>query len=306
MFLAIFPVWAQAEICAEWALPEKVGALDKELIQEASGMAVSQQFARLYHHNDSGRGAYFYFTDLAGQRSQKVELRNVRARDLEDMSLGPCEGGTCLYFGDIGDNLEQRPQVELWLVKEREHFGPVTELWKRVVLRYPDGPQNAEALAVHPQTGDVYVASKQKAGLFTSDEMKFYRVSQAAIAGSAPERPLEWEFLGAIRMADLGSSHPMDILTSMDISPDGQRLLLLTYVAAYEIRFDLLAKPVKSQGWVAGTDYRRILLEDYASQQEAIAYATDGRAFYFNSEFNKQIDREVPLYRVSCSKSATF
>ena len=51
-------------LCEAWSKPEKIGALDTEMVDEASGLAISQVHSnRLYHINDSGDGPFFYQSD---------------------------------------------------------------------------------------------------------------------------------------------------------------------------------------------------------------------------------------------------
>lgn len=68
---------------------EILGELDPLLVGEASGLAISRQFPdRLYHHNDSGGGPYFYLTSFSGEHTQKIEIEGFddSGQDLEDMA----------------------------------------------------------------------------------------------------------------------------------------------------------------------------------------------------------------------------
>ncbi|MNT76007.1 hypothetical protein D3C72_2149590 [compost metagenome] len=91
------------------------------------------------------------------------------------------------------------------------------------------------------------------------------------------------------------------IATSMDISPDGERLLVLTYETAIEFNLSLISATSQTRTWKEGVDYKRVDLLSTASQIEAISYAADGKSFYFDSEFNPTYgDTEAPLFRVNC------
>jgi len=101
--LLFFPLRPQAaEFCTKWAAPVRAGVLDHELIEEASGLAYSSRFQRLYHVNDSGDGPYFYQSSVSGRGTRRIEVLGFEPQDVEAMGLGPCGKGTCVFIGDIG------------------------------------------------------------------------------------------------------------------------------------------------------------------------------------------------------------
>jgi hypothetical protein len=135
-----------AGLCPKWGPPETVGAIDGKLIGEASGLEASTAHrGRLYHHNDSGDDLRFFVTDTAGGATQVVNLKGPKPRDIEDMSLGPCRRGRCLYLGDIGDNPARRADVAFTIVAEKAAFAAEETPLRTVRARYPDGAHNAEA-----------------------------------------------------------------------------------------------------------------------------------------------------------------
>ena len=143
---------------------EILGELDPEFVDEASGLAISRQFPdRLYHHNDSGGGPYFYITSFSGENTQKIEIEGYddTDQDLEDMALGPCEEPTkdCIYLANIGDNFLRRESIEVLIIEEQEQFGASALPVGRVKMKYPDGAHNAEGLGVDPM-GNIYILTK--------------------------------------------------------------------------------------------------------------------------------------------------
>src|SRR5690242_12263042 len=90
-------------VCNRWSEPAKVGELDVNIINEASGIAISRNGQRLYHIND-GNFPFFHVTSLQGDATQSVKLAGFTPQDIEDMTLGPCGSAACLYIADIGDN----------------------------------------------------------------------------------------------------------------------------------------------------------------------------------------------------------
>jgi hypothetical protein len=287
------PGSAAPRVCAAWSAPEPAGAIDPA-IMEASGLAVSKAFpSRLYHHNDSGRGPKFFVTDLSGGNLRTVTMADYNDKDIEDMSMGPCDKRTCLVFGDVGDNGSSRPSVSFILMPEKETYADTETPLRIVNARYPDGAHNAEGFAIHPD-GDLYLLTKTSSGpsqifRLTRDQL---RVSDGAMqtfteVGRIDIAPL---------VGDLAAQRGAVLVTGFDIAPDGKHAVILTYAAAVEIGFDL-SKPLPPQsGWKSGEDFHRI---DIAKQPqtEAIAYAPSG-AILYDSE--KQGDAPVPLYRQTC------
>lgn len=187
-------------------------------IAESSGaarVAGTSPAAWIYTHNDSGDRARFFAVDRTCRTTGTWRLRNVTAVDWEDMAAGP--GGT-LWFGDIGDNRSSRDHVSLYRVDggSLPAGGAGASVGStRIDLRYDDGPHDAETLLVHPTDGRVWVVTKSldgEAGVYAAD-----------LGGGTLHR------VAALDL-DLGGA------TSGDISPDGTKVVIRTYLAAYEWR----------------------------------------------------------------------
>ncbi len=297
--------FARADLCVRWSDPIQAGLLDIKFLSEASGITVSKQFPnRLYHHNDSGGGPFFYLTTLSGSDTQKIEVSDMKAEDIEDMSLGPCDGDSCLFLGDTGDNTRSRANLELWLIRESETFSSSVRGWKHLKLHYPDGPHDAEALAVHPHTGDVYILTKEfDLQKFKASPSKLFRLQANKINQAQDADDIILEDVYDFDLPFLTSTFDFfgQIVTGMDISPDGSKLLVLTYQNVLEIRFELLKNNISTHAWQLGQDYQVIESPIMKAQHEAISYSPDGKSFYFDNEFNIDLDdTEAPLYRVEC------
>src|SRR3990167_7739215 len=66
---------AAAETCKTWSPAEPFGQLDIKLVNEASGLEVSDRFGdRLYHNNDSGDGLLFYVSGLKGDATRAIDV----------------------------------------------------------------------------------------------------------------------------------------------------------------------------------------------------------------------------------------
>jgi hypothetical protein len=91
------------------------------------------------------------------------------------------------------------------------------------------------------------------------------------------------------------------IPTALDIHPDGDRLLVLTYGDAFELLLDPSALRGEVQDAArlgADTPHRRVALERLP-QQESAAYTPDGLGFVYASEARALA--EVPLLEVRCA-----
>jgi len=292
------------ELCRKWDRGKYTGQLDSSIINEASGIAVSAKYpGRLYHINDSGGGPYFYTTDMSGSQTKKVKIEgfNNRRSDFEDLSLGRCASGNkCLFIADIGDNRERREYVELIVVEELEDYGSSVTPAANIKLVYPDRAHNAEGIAVHPN-GDIYILTKEgdldKMDAYPS---KLYRLSYEK-RKNAGKGPVSLEYAGEIDLPALipESSAFGQLSTSLDISPDGKRFLILTYEDAIEFNYDLAERKLKeTKDMKEGIDFNIIEL-DSLPQQESVSYLSHGSGFIYNTEYKLF---SVPLVTLRCLK----
>jgi hypothetical protein len=240
------------------------------VLDESSGLVVSRrQPGVLWTHNDSGDGPNLYAIDATGKLLATFRVAGAEAVDWEDMSSGPCiadlasagDAPVCLYLADIGDNNRRRQWLTVYVVVEPSlEAGTRTIASRSFRYRYPDGPENAEALAVLPD-GDVTIVSKGNGG-----SIGFFRLRREAIARAA----VSGEMLLAEPAGDSGIRPDGEIgrlVTSADVSPDATTLAVRTY---YEVFF---FHAVTDHDAVAWRDSgKRCFLGDAESQGEAIAY----------------------------------
>lgn len=278
--------------------PVRLADLEDRSITESSGIAASRRYPGLFWtHNDSGDAALLYAFDRQGKRRGVWRVAGATAQDWEDMAIGPAreeEGqpaSSYLYLGDIGDNDKVRDEIVVYrtvepLITPRDaastktnprHTTPA----EAIRLRYPDGPQDAEALLVHPTTGDLYIITKTFAA-----RCKIYK----AAAPLAPSKlSVALVPVGELQLPNtLGS-----LVTGGDISPDGTRVVLCDYAQGYELRLQ------------TGASSRRRSFDSIWRQQptqiplgprqqgEAICYRDDGQAILATSE-----RRPTPLIEV--------
>jgi hypothetical protein len=276
--------------CVRWSEPVQVGELPVATIMEASGIAISRRAQRLYHIND-GNGAFFHVTDLQGGALQTVGVTGFTPSDMEDLGLGPCGSSTCLYLADIGDNAVRRQTVQIAVIKEVEGFAAEVAPERVITARYPDGPHDAEAVAIHP-SGDLLLVTKLRLGQEGSSLL--FRLSAAQLAAGGEQT---FAALGAIpvtALTQLGESRRR-VATGMNISPDGRRFVLLTYDMAIEFAVDLMRS--LPDNWVEGKTHRALPIAALV-QAEAIAYERDGRSILYSTESVR--GSAAPLMHQSC------
>jgi hypothetical protein len=286
-----------------WRSPAVIGQLDTSFIDEASGLSASNLVPdRLYHLNDSGSEAVFYLTDKRGENLQTVKIAGFdsEAADLEDSDTGPCDNTSCLFLGDIGDNNRERSFIQVIAIEELASFPSEVQARHFLKLRYPDGPHNAEAFAADNE-GNLYILSKEKTSLAGTAPARLYRLEYQAWA-SQPESVHVLELVALIDLRAFSSSSVdvfSHVATAMDISPDGQYWLILTYGNAFEFQLDPKTLPAtKPLKLGAETAVELISLERLA-QQESLTYL-DETHFIYGTEARNAAS---PLMELSCTGS---
>jgi len=268
--------------------PAKLGTLKDSAIKESSGIVASRTTPGLYWtHNDSGDGPFIYAFDNRGRRRGTWRVSGATARDWEDIAAGPgpTHGTNYLYIGDIGDNGGRLSEIIVYRIPEptikaadaasKKSKPQSTAAAEAIRLRYPDGKHDAEALLVHPVTGNIYILTKIPFANPT--------IYKADAPFSAPGT-ITLVRIGELDMPGLFGG----IITGGDISPDGRRVALCDYVQGYEIvlptgaAFDRIWKQ----------PLRAIALGE-RKQGEAIGYRLDGKALLTTSE-----GRPAPLIQV--------
>jgi hypothetical protein len=290
------------ELCTSWGQSEKVGELNVA-INESSGLSSSARFPQwLYHTNDSwNTGPKFFVSNLQGKETREIMLKldpSLSASiDVEDMDVAACEEDRCIFLADIGDNRSKRSEIHILVVQE-------DELWEHPVsprvlnVRYPDRPHDAEAFAVHPN-GDMYILTKEVSPLKTPPS-RLYRLPKKAWLQEAESYTLE--FVTSIDVRSLsGSSLDLlsHIVTGMDSSSDGKRLLVLTYGEVFELLIDLSTLSNDSV-FPTDTPYRKIEVITLL-QQESISYLSQDYGFIYAAEAKVGTS---PIMQMVCKDSS--
>jgi hypothetical protein len=250
-------------------------------LHEASGITSSRRRpGTFWIHNDSRRGALLYNVDTTGHVLATARLATTPGPDWEDIAGGPCPAGYCLYIADIGDNLHQRQDRAILRFAEpdpaRGEIGDVA----RFPFQYPEGPRDAEALFVLPDT-TLYIITKGRSGPVT-----VYRYPP-------PLRQAERVVLERVQQLSAGLQQVPDLVTGAAATRDGSRVAVRTYshLQLYAFTADTL-RPL-----IEGSGYSLAPLRE--PQGEGVTFTEDG-TLYLASEAGPARS-PAPLSRLKCA-----
>ena len=123
--------------------------LHSALLTESSGLAFSHIDPKyVWSHNDSGGKARLFAFDGSGRCCGRLSLVGVKAIDWEDMASFTDERPR-IMIADVGDNNAVRSSVTLYLFDEpNPRKKTKIDSYQKLVVRYCNGAQNCEAVAV--------------------------------------------------------------------------------------------------------------------------------------------------------------
>ncbi len=267
-------------------------------VREASGLAVARRRTEtLWSHNDSGYTPDLHAVSFDGDYLGAVRVEGAENVDWEDLAAFEHEGRPFLLIGDVGDNQARRREVSLiaapepgWMEDGRPE-PKVRPAWT-VRFRYPDGPRDAESVAVDGERGQVLILSKRD---------RVPRLYAVPLRPEDPDRLHTATFLGESRglprpaglnLAARIAAQP----TAMDFTPDGQSLVVLTYGDAFRFQW---REGDRSWADPLAREPERIPLPSPAlgilPQREGLAVDAEGRTVFVISEGTPAQMLRVPL-----------
>ncbi len=262
-------------VCATYAAVD-AGTITAGALDELSGIVESRtQPGIFFVHNDSGDRARFFAVDLEGHLRAEYRLPSAQAVDWEDLALGPCGAGQCLYLADTGDNDLVRAEYAVYRVAVPEvpatvpaRVDPVDLSSTALPFRYDDGPHNVEAVAMHPATGDLYLFTKVDTG------------PVQVFAFPAAEQGMPSVRLHQVATLTLPPSL-VNLVTGADFDPCGARLLVRMYTRLLE--YDLA--PGAALNTLFSGPARDVAFAA-ERQGEAVGWRADGSGYVTVSEGN--------------------
>ena len=184
-------------------------------IGESSGLALSSRHPHtVWTVNDSGDSARVFAVDTRTGATVGVHAFDAPVRDVEALAI--TRQGRMLV-ADIGDNGASRKVVRIYWFDEPA-LGRTSGARASWELAYPDGPHDAEALAVDPRSGRVLVVTKDRVGgvYALPDSPSRAGANRLTKVGSAPSTVTDAVFLAdgsALAVRTYTSLHLLDPVT---------------------------------------------------------------------------------------------
>jgi hypothetical protein len=281
---------AGGEDARQDSLIRVTGHLENKSLNEASGLARSNLKPDVYWAvNDDGPAA-IHALDSSGANLGLVRIAAAKNRDWEDIASFTHDGIAYLAIGEIGDNDGKHKKVTVYIVREPDSSDTEIDIAWRIDYTYPDGPLDAESLAVDAAGELIYVLSKRTVPavlyqlplLPPSDEVVI--ATRVAAIDSLPQ-PSQRDLRNAA-----GSGWGWQP-TGMDFSADGSSALILTYAGVnYFSRSAGQTWPEALQGQVM-----QLKLGKY-KDAESVTYTTDGDTALVTIE-----KKHAPVLRIDLS-----
>jgi hypothetical protein len=213
-------VGGSAPQCPSCGTAQAVGTLMSDKLGEVSGLVASQSNPGVFFvHNDSGDKARFFAVNGGGELLATFDLgKGASAIDWEDIALGPCPTGRCVYLADTGDNLKERKTYTIYRVPEPTTLADQTLPAEAFPFTYPDGAHDCETLLVHPVSGVVTLVAK------TFGLSEVYDLPSPLTPGASVE---------VVKRGMISLPIEPALVTGGDVHPDARGVLLRTYSNAY-------------------------------------------------------------------------
>lgn len=200
--------------------PEGAHEVQDRALSEMSGLVAShRQPGVLWSINDSGSFARLYRVGVQGQALGRVKVSGAWLHDTESLARWQQPERDWLLIGDVGDNRARRDHVAVHAVAEPAADEDRARIAWSLRYRYPDGPRDAEGIAVDQHHGDLLVLSKR------DRPARLYRIPLSA---HDQDEPVTAEYLGSPRPDAIEGA-----VTGLDLSEDGRKLAVLTYRGLY-------------------------------------------------------------------------
>ena len=213
----------------------KIGEIEDGNIREASGLARSQRSGNvLWVINDNGAKEWVHAISPRGVRRGEFKLKKSKNKDWEDLASFTLDDTPYLLIADVGDNDTKHKKRTLYIVEEPEarKSSSAKVAWE-VNFRYPDGPRDAESVAVDVENERALVLSKRDI------PPVLYEVPLKPES----DKTLTAKWLGTVKSLPPPSRQDVEFApktkdwhwqpVGMDISDDGRAAVILTYRAVY-------------------------------------------------------------------------
>jgi hypothetical protein len=280
---------------AEEPLSSVVGRLQNAKINEASGIARSQRYPDVFWLANDDGPSVLYAIDGTGKDLGRIEIKDASNRDWEDLASFTLDGVPYLVAADIGDNQGSRKDVRLYVIEEPEAGDDKVKPEWRIEFTYPEGPRDAESIAVDVDNERVLILTKRDVPALlyavplqpgTKKRINAERLGSVASLPQPSHSDLKFA-----RQANTWHWQP----TSMDIADDGTQAVVLTYGGVY------LYPRSAGQGWLEALQQPPLVVSRSSNRQaETVAFDAAGDFVYITLE-----QRNAPLFRLPVSRTVT-
>jgi hypothetical protein len=274
-------------LCEAYGEPELTGRVGNGRLDELSGLAASRRHPGVFWaHNDhdGDRATEIFALTATGEVLARFPAPQPPPHDAEDVAIGPCPGGSCLFLADVGNNKRDRTEFALYRAPEPEldpDAPPAAPLaFERFAVRYDDGAHDVEALLVDPASGRIFLVTKRAADLPSA----VYGLPAAL----DPAQPNVAKKVATLPVPTAGDSQT----TGASAHPCGGGFLLRTYRTLYEFRTPLGA-PLEQAFAVAPRKVPAPPTPGFF--YEAVGWLPDGRGYLTAPEGER-----AELHRVRC------
>ncbi len=158
--------------CPVSGTKEELGFVTDTALDEISGVGVSHSNPGvLWVHNDARNTRELYALDETGELLGVFDL-DINYGDWEDIAVGvDADNDPVLYVGSVGNNDLDRDDLAILVISEPEVLlGERNDDdldFHEMKLEFPGGPFDTESLMWDPQSGDLYLATKDQSGAST-------------------------------------------------------------------------------------------------------------------------------------------
>ena len=207
--------------CSNYGQLNFVSKLPKK-IDEASGM-VHLKDSTIWLINDSGNQDRIYQINFQGDLLKEFRVDNAKNKDWEDLAMDE-EGH--VYIADFGNNNNKRKDLVIYKVPNPEVEKGEKIKAKKIEFHYEDQKKfppkkknlKYDAEAIFYRDGYLYIITKNRASPFDGEAL-IYKLP-------AEKGKHKAELIGSFTPCEQRASCS---ITSADISPDGSKIVLLSY-----------------------------------------------------------------------------
>ena len=267
------------------------GELEYDQIKECSGIIASRKYLDIFWvHNDSGDKNRIFALNKSGNHVGQFYLKNCKARDWEDIAIGPgpMKHQDYIYVGDIGDNLSIKNIKSIYFFPEPDiviNKVPIIDTIrdvKTINFKYSDGNFDAETLLIDPITNDIIILTKRE------EKIRIYRLpyprSITDINIAILDTVIDF-------YPDYGSANFRRI-SGGDISRDGKEILIKSYIDVFH--FSRLDNQSISDA--ISENFPTLVEYEIEPQGEAICWHPNNFGYYTVSEENNDIPAMLHFY----------